>query len=318
LSRADWRVFLPLSLICVTCGNPTGPDYPHEIVAEIYVPGIVNDVCVSPSGDKALVCCDSLCILDLDARSVVGTIPLPYRFPVAVSAHPYDDVAFVSMGEIDSIAVISTVADSVFGYVPVADGSRDVLVLPDASLILSVSNGYPCYIDLIDPDSLAVISRIGPFPSVEALASSPSGDLVFVAVACDSYEDEVVVLSTNPPEILTTIQVDHPSGVVVDQEGDYVYINGSSLFVLRVSDLTIVDSLSTELLEGQLAISAEGDHLYGPAVDWPGDAVGVVDLNALAEVAKISLPSSPMTIASSPTRSELSIGSTSALYVLGL
>lgn len=315
MSRANWRVFLPLSLICVTCGNPTGPDYPHEIVAEINVPGFVNDVCVLPSGDKALVCCDSLCILDLDARSVVGTIPLPYRSPVAVSAHPYDDIAFVSMGEIDSIAVISTIADSVLGYVPVEDGSRDVLVLPDASLILSVSNGYPCYIELIDPDSLIVISRIGPFPSVGALASLPSGSIAFAACA---GEDEVVVLSTNPPEILTTIQVDHPSGVVVDQEGDYVYINGSNLFVLRVSDLTIVDSLSAELYEGQLAISAEGDHLFGPAVDWPGDAVGVIDLDALAEVAKISLPSSPMTIASSPTRSELYIGSISVIYVLGL
>ncbi len=77
-----------------------------------------NGIDITPDGTKAYVTsyidfAPAVIVVDLAARSVVNTIPMPYQYPAAVTITPDGSQAWVNFLEQDHIVVIDTLTNSI-------------------------------------------------------------------------------------------------------------------------------------------------------------------------------------------------------------
>jgi YVTN family beta-propeller protein len=139
----------------------------------------------------------SLGILDTAARTLRGSVSLPgMPYEVVVAA---DGTAFVSVSQLDQVAVVDLAGQKVIGRIPVGRRPRAMAGTPDGCTVLC-ANMAGGTLSLIDVAARKEVARV-PLPAINlrGAAVSPDGRLAFVT-GQQAHND----LPTERPEAMWT------------------------------------------------------------------------------------------------------------------
>jgi YVTN family beta-propeller protein len=156
-------------------------------------------------------------VIDTAAQKEIGQIPVG-KGPAQVGFTPDGRLAFVSLSQDNSVAIIDPLTRQVLRKLPVGQGPIQLYATPDSRLLLVANQGTPgtpgqslSVIDLISLQRDAADIPTGKGPHGVVIA--PDGQRAYVT---NQYENTVSVIDVPARKPVATIAVgDRPNGISI-------------------------------------------------------------------------------------------------------
>jgi YVTN family beta-propeller protein len=285
--------------------NVGGGGVALQLVKAVPVGESPIEMCLSPNGKRlfaSIPASKSVAVIDLDSKTVVGTLSDPgMQAPDGCAASP-DSKKLYSVDQTgDAVFVFSVESRQMLKKIPVGKEPRRAVFSPDGKRVV-VSNSHSDTLSVIDPSTDTVVSTVKTGNEPRDLAYSPDGKLLAVEVINDDctqfFKADTLEFKQQAASAWS------PQRMEFAPDSRRLYVAGklaNAVSVLRIGPLNRLDDtipipygpLGYKNVWG-LAITADGKYLY---VSNPGeDMLAVIDTQTLKTVRSYPTGKVPMSI----------------------
>jgi YVTN family beta-propeller protein len=248
-------------------------------------------------------------ILDTATNTVVGNIPVPAGYGIAVD--PSSPKAYVTNWGVDGVLyALDTHAKAITATVPVGSAPRGVAVLPDGSKVY-VADQYSSWVSVLDAHTNTVIASIGVGLWPIGVAIPPLGTRVYVSTY---WGNSVSVIDPATNTLIADIPLGgYPTGIACHPDGQKVYVaewETGNLAVLDAATLTIRSRIPVGKNPFGVAVGPLGHRAY--VSNASDNTVSVVDLDANAVITTVPVGSFPEGIDVHPDGRRVYVANSSA------
>jgi YVTN family beta-propeller protein len=237
---------------------------------------------------------------------IVGNIGLP-ALPVGMVFSPNGKFLYAGVTT-NTLEVIDTSLNTVIATIPAGIGN--LAITPDGSLVFDGNILGNNTVSVVSTATNSVVANISVGPvtndlwSPTGMAITPDGSQLYVADS-DGIDEHghVSVIDIASLQVVKSIPVLHPGGLVIEPKGKYAYVMDGFRSYAYVSKIDIASEkkVATDLGLGDLGkpgvgvilISPDGKILYVPDNTRKVVAISAVDGTLLKDIGVIPLPTKP-------------------------
>lgn len=279
------------------------------VTATISVGNTPVPIAITPDGKYVYVgnqADSSVSVISVATREVITTIEgMPVGDePGGIAITPSGEYAYVAGGN-NVVSVINTSNNEIYTNITVAGSSelKAVAITPNGAYAYVGDQGvYKVFVIEIATNTVSATIDFPDSYLPETIAITPDGAYAYVTLA--GTGNEVAVIETANNTVVADISVGMgPVGIAITPDGSYAYvanINSNDIFVIQVSDNTVVATipLSDFPSPRAVAITSDGAYAYVGLAEAAG--VAVIETANNTVIATVSVGSLPGGIVTTP------------------